>query len=272
MENDIDADRLLNQLSQSEIVIYGSGSVGRRFLNGLKRNGLKEQIVCFAVSSYLGEKYEIEGIPVQTVEELMIHDNTIVCIAVHEALRDEMIQILKHRKIEKYIWIYPFLYHLLLGHPIETDRDVDVNKIIQSADDYRVAVRYMAIEQYFGKSKTGYDLYVRSHLVHCEKKTAEKRLQKFCDLIRSWEKNGMTPDSRILINRQYQIIDGHHRIAAAKYFKQQKIKCNIFPDEIPLEELHGKEAVLTEQILRVGGFSEAEIKIIDAKNKYIKGE
>ncbi|MCM1047761.1 MAG: hypothetical protein NC433_04975 [Clostridiales bacterium] len=265
-------NELLEQLSQNNIVIYGTGHVGMIFFRVLKEHGLKNNIACFAVSTHINNKNEIEGIPVLTVEEIVNLNKVIVCIAVHESLRDEIIHILIQREIRKYIWIYPFMHELLMGSPIETGIYVDLDRIMRNyKKEYALAVRYMALEQYFGKSEIGYDIYIRANSLHCERKTAEKRLENFCKLICNWTEHGVDKNSRILINTQYQIIDGFHRIVIARYFKQRELKCNIYADTISLDDLHGEKAVLTQEILRDSGFSYEEIRIIDEKNKFIIG-
>ena len=138
-------------------------------------------------------------------------------------------------------------------------------------NDYRLAIRRLVIEQYFGNNDLGYDLYVRAESLHCEKRTARERLKKFLDLIHSWEKEGYTPNSRIRINSGYEIIDGGHRVATAQYFGQKRVRCDIYSDETSVTEIHGEEAMLTEGVLKACGFSAKELAVLREINRVIGG-
>jgi len=270
MEYGINVDELLKILSQKKIIIYGIGHVGMKFFYALKKHRLEKNIISFAVSTPLEGQSNIDGIPIRSIEELDNQESVIVCIAVHEAWKEKIAHKLK---IVEYIWIYPFLYELLLGHPIELDVNVDLNRMIKTCmGDYRLAVRYMAIEQYFKKNKVGYDIYIKAASLYCDKRTAEERLLKFIELVHNWEHFGYDKSSQVLINTQYEIIDGTHRIATARYFGQKKIICNIFSNELPITKLHGEKAMLTEKVLKDGGFCSEEREELDIRNKIIRGE
>lgn len=270
MEQITSVDELREYLQKNRIVIYGSGHVGRKFFQALKSCGLKQNIVCFAVSESLEDLTELEGIPVKRIQNLRDVDAIYVCVAVHEALKDEMFRVLEQLGIKKYVWIYPFLYEMLLGSPIKRNVKVKVDHILQTCrKDYRMAVRWLTMEQYFGNSDLGYELYVRAESLHCEKRTAQERLKKFLELIRCWEKTGYLIDSRIRINSGYEIIDGRHRIAAARYFGQETVQCDIYSDKTMAMELHGEEVMLTEGVLKAHGFLAREMTPLKEINRLI---
>ncbi|MCI8567059.1 MAG: hypothetical protein HFI39_12250 [Lachnospiraceae bacterium] len=274
MEQITSAEELLKRLHDSRIVIYGTGYVGKKFFQALKNNGLVQNVVSFAVSKVPADLTVIEGIQVHSIEHIAFGDSVMVCVAVHEALKDKMIGTLEQMGMRKYVWIHPFLYELFLGRPLKRDVDVEVENIVQTCrDDYRLAVRWLVIEQYFGKNNLGYSLYERAESIHCEKYTARERLKKFLELIRSWEKTGYLEDRRIQINSRYEIVDGRHRIAAAYYFNQRTVRCDIYPGEVPVEKLHDEEVMLTEKVLTDHGFSVKEIGLLAEMNqmKHHKG-
>jgi len=266
---DIGSDELLRYLSQKRIVIYGTGYVGRKFFYALKKHGLEQNILSFFVSELVEGQNRIEGIPVRNIDVFDNYDHVVVCIAVHEVWKDEIACNLRQMD---YIWIYPFLNELLLGRPIEENVHVDLTKVIRNCmKGYRLAVRYMVVEQYFKKNKIGYDIYIKAISLHCDKKTAEERLQKFCEMIYNWERFGYDKSSRISINTQYEIVDGCHRISLARYYGQKKVICNIFSNELSITELHGEKCLLTEEVIKDGGFRAEDIEALDKINKIIRG-
>ena len=269
MEKSTDAEELLRMISRNEFVIYGAGHIALKFLKVLKWYHLEGNVSCFVISSSEPGKHDmLEGIPVRNPEWLKEHKNSLVCIAVHEASSQEIIEHIQALGIAHYIWIYPYLYELMLGTPKETGIKIRLADIIQTCeDDYRIAIRYAAIENYFEKNSYGFDLYIKAQALHSSRKTAEARLMKFCELMRAWQENGYDEQSRIFINRKYEIIDGNHRVALAKYYDQQEILCDIFPSDISAAEVHGENAMLTKDVLLSGGFSLDEIAVLDKINE-----
>lgn len=269
----MDVRNLLDIFTNNKIIIYGNGHVGRKFYKALKMHHIEKNILCFAVSYQKENQAEINGIPVREIEKINEKEIAIICIAVHEVLKDEIINVLEKKGIKKYIWIYPFLYELLLGKPVGRNVSIELPEILKTCvNDYRFAVRHMAIEQYFGKNTIGYDMYIRAEALHCNRDTSEKRLQNFCKLIHCCEQFGYNKNSTIQINTDYEIIDGNHRVTIARYFGEDNVVCNIFPASNSVGELHGLNAMLTENVLLEGGFSKTEIGIMNNTNKIITGD
>ncbi len=273
MRENMDIDTLLDMLSKNKIIIYGSGHVGIKFYNALKMHHLEKNVLCFAVSHQKEKQQEINAIPVREITKIDEKELAVVCIATHEVLKDEIINVLENKRIKKYIWIYPFLHVLLLGDPVDKNVSVELPMILKTCEnDYRFAVRYMAIEQYFGKNFIGYDMYIRAEMLHCSRDTAEKRLYNFCRLLHNCEQFGYDQGSIILINTDYEIIDGNHRVTTARYFGVRKVVCNMFASGRSVTELHGKNAMLTEKVLIDGGFCPNEIESLKETNKIIAGD
>lgn len=272
MEEYISSAKLLEQIAQQNIVIYGAGHIAGKFLKALKRYHYDKNVLCFVVSHPEQSAKMIEGIPVRTLDWLAGQRDLLVCIAVHESLRRGITVTLHNLGISRYIWIYPCLYELILGMPVETDVNVALDDIIPTcAGDYRLAIRYAAIEQYLGKNEIGFAMYKKAQALHSSPETAEERLAAFCRLIESWRTKGYDEKSRISINTDYEVIDGNHRVALAKYFDQKQIKCDIYEKRMGVTELHGVNAMLTDKVLLREGFGSQEMKCLDEMNRMIKG-
>ena len=171
-------------LEGKKIVIYGIGYVARKFYHALVAQGLDSNVEYFVVSQRRGEQTAMNGIDVRVIQELKAGDDTMICIAVHETRRKEIEKLLENKNIKNYIWISPYdLAELFYGKPKEEAVPIPVNKIIRSCKDYRFAVKYLAIENYFGINDYGYDIYLKAQQLNCEKQTATKRLKAFLDLI-----------------------------------------------------------------------------------------
>lgn len=272
MGDHISSAQLLEQIAKQNIVVYGAGHIARKFLKVLKLYHYDQNVLCFVVSFPEQSEKMIEGIPVKAIEWLAGHKDLLVCIAVHEALRHDIAVTLQNIGISRYIWIHPCLYELMLGQPVETDVKVDLDDIVRTCvDDYRLAIRYAAIEQYFGKNEVGFAMYRRAQALHSSSETAKERLAAFCRLIEKWQKDGYDEKSRIAINTGYEVIDGNHRVALARYYDQKQIVCDIYEKRIAVTELHGENAMLTERVLLREGFDDREMKYLDEINRMIKG-
>ena len=272
MDEHLNIKVLLEHLSKENIVIYGTGHVALKFYKALKLHSMEQRVVSFVVSSSVKDEEDIEGVAVRTVEWLEKNKSVTVCVAVHEALKSEIIDNIQSRGINNYIWIYPYLYELLLGNPIKTGQKVDMIEIVNTCkEDYRIAIRHMAIEQYLGKNSIGFDMYVRAQALHSCKQTARERLVKFCELIDKWQTYGYDDRSHISVNSNYEIIDGTHRVALAIYYHIKQVTCDIFPNSISVVELHGDQAMLTKEVLLKAGFCPDEIELLDRINGMLRG-
>ncbi len=93
---------------------------------------------------------------------------------------------------------------------------------------YDIIVRYLAIEEYFGKNNYGYSLYKkmqekRGFLQRIDHKKVDDSLKKFIELIENIQKNGFDEYSTISVGKNQELIDGSHRLAAALYFDEKLI-------------------------------------------------
>jgi hypothetical protein len=85
---------------------------------------------------------------------------------------------------------------------------------------YDIIVRYLAIGEYFGENKVGYQLYTKM-----QKERGQKvhNLNRFKTLLKSINENGFDEKSCITIDQNLKLVDGSHRLASALYFNEQNI-------------------------------------------------
>ena len=259
--------KFIQFINNKEIFIYGAGYVAEVFFKSLKKNKLEKQVKGFLVSSTGNVDEVIHGYLVRTVDEVIIDSKTIICIAVHEIYRKEIEEILFQKGISNYIWIYPILYELYLGNPIKEKEWINIKKIIkQQLENYGIAIRWAAIDDYYGKCQGGFVLYKKAMALHSDYYTAEERTKQFIRLIQMWSNIGYLEEYQISLDRNYKVIDGEHRLTLALYYGQEKICCKIYKEE----NIHTNKAIITKQSLIEGGFQWDEIMKIENINQYLE--
>lgn len=88
------------------------------------------------------------------------------------------------------------------------------------------AVRYLAIENYYGKDNNGFDLYRKM-----QAPSGFDWTQRYEKLINSYEKNGFKDDNVLELDEHFAVMDGSHRLTLALYAQQEFIKAKIFKCE-----------------------------------------
>lgn len=206
----------------------------------------------------------------RSIDEQVIKQTDIVCLAVHETLENELEKVLLTRKIENYVWIYPFLLQLLPIELLWEKVPVSVNQIIQANEDYRFAIRYLAIDNYYKKNTFGFEIYLKATNLYCEYETAKKRMDEFCSLICNWQEAGYNVEKACYINEEYRVLDGAHRISLAKYYGQGEIICNVYRTLSDFWRWYEGEAALTKKDILSAGFSAEEVKIIEDADRKVR--
>ncbi len=246
----------------NKLIIYGTGYVAHMFYKALKVHNLQANVLC-CVTTYPPEKNEVfEGIPVYGIQDINTNTNVLICIAVHESIRTEIENVLK-KITDRYIWIYPCLYELLLGKPAQRNTIIRVERLLEGyKEDLRLAIRLAAIEQHDGKNDCGQQYYINAQMIHCEKNTADKRWKRFMALVDEWKRSGYNKQFSITVNTSYEVIDGDHRVSMAVYTGQQAIYGNIYKSELSPQEIHENGAMMSEYILMQNGFTRRDIEIL----------
>lgn len=255
--------QLLNEIEETEFYIFGTGFVAERFFEIIKTRNLDENINSFITSQPSSSCFKEKR--VKAIDELTeVEKEQLVCIAVHESIVEEIISELKEKGYKKFVWVYPIIFDLWYGEPVRKNILVLTNDILRTCtNDYRITIRELVIEEYYGKNKIGYNLYKKLQEVHSSKYTAEKRLEAFIRLIDSWHNIGYKQGSVLKIDENYEIFDGVHRLALAYYHKLQEIRCDIYSTK-GKETYINDEIKLTEDVIEKIDFSEAERNALDA--------
>ena len=120
---------------------------------------------------------------------------------------------------------------------------------------FDIIVRYIAIENYYGINKTGFELYEKMQNKRIG--DGEARTSQFKELINSYE-NGYNDTSKISLNTTLKLLDGSHRLALHIYNGINNINgiCKHFDTHEPEYSLDWFYA---------NGFTLSEIKSIQDK-------
>lgn len=261
---------LMQILEHKRIVVYGAGFVAEKFYEALVIQGLHRNVECFVVSRKEPEQKFLKGKNVISIDEFENSENILICLAVHDVTKNEIEEILDKRGITNRIWIRPYLFDLVLGKPTRSGVIMPVDPIVRQCVDYRIAVRYLAVENYFGKNDCGYEIYKKALEAYCGRETAEKRLENFRRLIQSWERSGYLADSTILIDEKGEIIDGAHRITLARYFRTDRVLCDVYQTSEKYLEWIGSGALLPQDKAAQFGFTDKEIEMMEEAYQRIR--
>ncbi|MGN0350666.1 MAG: hypothetical protein ACI4ES_03360 [Roseburia sp.] len=127
-----------------------------------------------------------------------------------------------------------------------------------------IVIKYLAIEQYFGRNDYGFELYKKLQgarqkiMKGVENSYSETSLEVFRDLIQSVEKNGYQEDSEIVCDNRLFLMDGAHRMALALYFGIPKMKVKVIAKSVEI-------LPFDLNYLRESGFTEEELSIVQRK-------
>ncbi len=268
---------IIEVLRNKQILIYGAGFVGNKFYSILKKNHLEKNIQCFVVSEKnVEQNRKVNGVAVKSVYDIRRDIGVkrscdfIICIAVHESIRNEIEKLLNDLNLTHYIYIYPYIMELMLEGEVKEQKDISVKNImLANRDDYRIAVRTLAIDNYFHKNNCGFDIYKSVMQLQCNEQTAEKRLNAFCNLLDNWQERGYDKKTPILVDETGVIIDGNHRFSIARYVNMKNIDCKMYQGKIDIVKLMGKGACPGEEAIRQAGLSDREMDLIIATQKHI---
>ena len=242
----MEVETLIEFIRNNKISIYGTGYVAGKFYSALQLHRLTDQIEFFITSEGSREQYK-------KCDVLSVNDNRVretnILVAVHESIKDKIVENLRKNKCKNYLWISPeLLYAMIFGNPIQKNSSISLKEIwLKNQGDYELAIRYLAIESYFGKNDYGFDIYKYVMSLFAKKQSAECRLSNFCSLINNWVTNGYDEKKPSKILDNYNYIDGSHRIAIALYFNQPTIKCDVYTNSDNLKIIRNELASLSKK-------------------------
>jgi len=255
---------------ENQIIIYGTGYTAQRFYRILNKKNMKDHILCFAVTDKSDHPRKWHDIPIRSIFEIDCMNEALVCIAVHEVIKDEIEDILIKCGCKNYIWITPQLIPFAFGAPIECGKEISVNKLVrlQGEASYWFAARYLAIEQYLGKNDCGYAIYEKFQTAHCSLSTARKRLLQFQHLIEAYLSEQCQISHAIAIDSEGRIIDGVHRTAVYSYWNEDRIEADIYAASEDFYEIMG-EVYPDDKILKEHGFTTDEMDVLENMRRKI---
>ncbi len=131
---------------------------------------------------------------------------------------------------------------------------------------YDIVVRYLAIEEFFGKNNIGFNLYKkmqekRGFIKRVDHKNKEDSLERFKKLIKNIEKNGFDEYSFIPVDKNQAIMDGSHRVSLALFFDIKLLPIKIYRKKFEVD--------YSIDWFRKNDFSDEEINIIKRKKEKI---
>ena len=148
----------------------------------------------------------------------------------------------------------------IANHPIIGQKEFSVRDILLAQFEdgravfYDIAVRLIAIDQFYKKNDYGYQMYAR---MQKEAGNGTFWLERFIKLIESYEKNGFDESYPIHVDEDLKCFDGAHRLALALYHNKEFI-----PMIVHQGHMHRRWNI---NLFWELGFSSAEIKLIQSK-------
>lgn len=119
-----------------------------------------------------------------------------------------------------------------------------------------IIVRYLFIENFYGKNNYGFELYEKMQKKRVKKSYTSKMFEW---LIKNIENQGNKNDSPIILDQDLHLLDGSHRLACALYFNINSIPIKI--------HLSNKPVFYGLNWFRANGFSQRELELINIKKE-----
>lgn len=118
----------------------------------------------------------------------------------------------------------------IFNNKISTNVVITTNDLFlsQYKDDYfnavDIVVKYLAIENYYGLNNYGFKLYEKMQ----NNRINDNWNERFVELIKNFEKNGMKNIFPIETDINYSIHDGAHRLALAMFFRINDVFVKVY--------------------------------------------
>lgn len=249
----MNSKELLERIRTGRTAVFGTGYVAGMLGKALEIHQAETCPDFFLVSKKTRESFL--GKPVRVLSETAA-DERLILIAVHEANYKEADRILAEAGWKNRIWIYPFLHELLFG-PVLVRKHVSMKDLLRAQDPekYWLAVRMCGIEGYK-------DIYCKLMARHASRKTAELRYETLQALKQDMMRRGFDKNCPILIDEQYRIIDGLHRVALCRYLGAAAIPAEIVRANAIYEQLFTEKNQLPMHMLKSADLTEDELAII----------
>ena len=250
----MNTEDFLTLVRNNKTIVFGAGYVADMLWEALQIHHVSDHVSCFMVSR-AADRTEKHGLPVRLIQDVR-PDDCPVLIAVHEAGRREVLDLLDRAGFHERIFVYPLLHELIYGHPV-TEKKILLEDLLarQNPDHYWLAVRLCGV---IGKR----DLYCRAMAVHSSRHTAEKRYDELQKLKASMSAQGYDQKYPILIDTDYRIIDGLHRTITAACCGMSEIPARIVKKSPSYDRVLSDRNFLPASRLLEFGLSAADVSIL----------
>ena len=250
----MNTEDFLALVRNNKTVIFGAGYVSDTLWEALQIHHAADRVTCFMVSRR-GDLTEKHSLPVRLIQDVR-PDGCPVLIAVHEAGRREVMDLLDKAGFHERVFVYPLLHELIYGRPV-AEKKIRLKDLLakQNPDHYWLAARLCGV---LGQR----DLYCRAMAVHSSMRTAEKRYDELQKLNASMSARGYDRKYPILIDTDFRIIDGLHRTVLAACCGMTEIPARIVKSSPSYERLLNDTNFLPGSRLAEFGLSTADISVL----------
>lgn len=285
----MDTKTLLKTIQTRGVVLFGTGFVAEKIVHTLTEQGLMDCVRGFVVSKAVTTSFK--GKPVWSVNQYsefvtsqknkkLSSEMPLLCIAVHESLRADIEKLLSDAKLD-FEWIYPNYLELAWGASTPFVVDTPVQTILQrqEPDQAWISVRYAALKEcVFGKQNgpasslqecfvgkqdgPASTLYVKAASLFSKPETARQRLAYAAEITKSILKEGYDRNRPILIDNNYRIIDGLHRLAGSVLAGCQSVPCLVVEANNRFNEYFPEENRLTKAAQEKAGLTPEEKELL----------
>lgn len=270
----MDTKTLLKTIYTRGVVLFGTGFVAEKIVHTLTDQGLVDCICGFVVSKAVATSFK--GKPVWTIDQYsefvmsqkrknLLSALPLLCIAVHESLRATVEQSLVRAGLD-FVWIYPNYLELAWGPFSSFVVDIPIQTILQRQDPDQawISIRYAAVQECLSGKCNGSasTLYVKAASLFSKPETARQRLAYATEMAKDMAANGYDGNRPILIDSQYRIIDGLHRLAAAALTGNLTIPCYVVKERDSFAQFFPAENRLTGEVQKKAGFTAQEEKLL----------
>ena len=224
-------------LASSRIVICGCGFVADQFYRALASLGLTGRIAGCAVTDRQAEEDGSEkrfyGVPVRGVGAFagQADPDLLFCLAVHETAQEAFRKNLAECGVEEGAEdVTEYLCDLLYGVPDGMFR-IPVDSLLRFQDPHELwlAVRLAGVRAHLAGSpeerQAEETLYRTMMERHCRADTAERRFHAVGELVRSMKTRGFDPERPIALAADQRILNGAHRLTAARELGIDEVFC-----------------------------------------------
>lgn len=219
---------LIGMMRAQPFIVYGNGYVAHRFYGCIKSLGAASRLAGCVVTHAKNGDMGADGKPVASIADIS-NTNRLLFIAAHDAVAGAMEKTARRCGFQNIVWIYPWLWQLELGEPIETRRRLFTKELVAAQRFYNLAIDYLTIQRILDGNNT--ELYTKMQSAWSTPGVAIKRLETFKARIRDAVLHGLDSGVTVKISERCELLDGMHSAALAMYFGREEIYADVYPSD-----------------------------------------